>query len=256
MENFDDSSNSSSGSSNSKWLTLIENVGEEDVSEYINIAIPKSKAYQTNHDLNCRNVVMNNVQLNIMYYYAKKNNISNISIKHDHNHAVDQEYNNYNGLPEKVKIVVKNLVDTNPKLIPRQVRTFLNNNATKLGIDDITYEFNQITMAPRKNKIEDVERYLADHLYFPTIDPNQPFFFGFLTDDNQDHSLFHIDGTYKITFENYPLLVFGRSNPNRILYPIFVCRLFNINFNLKFMMQDAQIACASAVNACFPGVKV
>ncbi|RNA09390.1 hypothetical protein BpHYR1_003564 [Brachionus plicatilis] len=72
MENFDDSSNSSSGSSNSKWLTLIENVGEEDASEYINIAIPKSKAYQTNHNLNCRNVVMNNVQLNIMYYYAKK----------------------------------------------------------------------------------------------------------------------------------------------------------------------------------------
>ncbi|RNA37757.1 hypothetical protein BpHYR1_042251 [Brachionus plicatilis] len=164
-------------------------------------------------------------------------------------------------------------------------------------------------MAPRKNKIEDVERYLADHLYFPTIDPNQPFFFGFLTDgkpqqspiigngsqnnpvriyattlkllhlncntDNQDHSLFHIDGMYKITIENYPLLVFGRSNPNRTLHPIvfgitskeekedfinffesikFVCRLFNINFILKFMMQDAQIACASALNACFPGV--
>ncbi|CAF0903948.1 unnamed protein product [Brachionus calyciflorus] len=147
----------------------------------------------------------------------------------------------------------------------------------------------------------------CDHLYFPTIDPNQPFFFGFLTDgkpkptpiigngsqnnpvciyattlkllqlncntDNQEHSLFHIDGTYKITIENYPLLVFGRSNPNRTLYLIvfritskeekenfvnffdsikFICRLFNINFSLKFLMQDAQTACASAANDCFP----
>ncbi|RNA37758.1 hypothetical protein BpHYR1_042252 [Brachionus plicatilis] len=133
MENSDDSSNSSSGSSNSKWLTLIENVGEEDVSEYINIAIPKSKAYQTNHDLNCRFCLdfskhkmkqqlrqCSHEQCPVKYnvLLCKKTNISNISIKHDHDHAVDQEYNNYNGLPEKVKIVVKNLVDTNPKLIP------------------------------------------------------------------------------------------------------------------------------------------
>lgn len=35
-------------------------------------------------------------------------------------------------------------------------------------------------------------------------------------------ALFHIDGTYKITKEGYPMLVFGRSNPNRKIYPIVV----------------------------------
>ena len=38
---------------------------------------------------------------------------------------------------------------------------------------------------------------------------------------NQGHiSIFHVDGTYKITREGYTMLVFGRSNPNRKMYPI------------------------------------
>ena len=39
-------------------------------------------------------------------------------------------------------------------------------------------------IVPKSNKVEDVEKYLGDHLYFPTIDPNTPFFFGFYTTDS------------------------------------------------------------------------
>ncbi|CAF1156107.1 unnamed protein product, partial [Brachionus calyciflorus] len=73
------------------------------------------------------------------------------------------------------------------------------------------------------------------------------------------------------------MLVFGRSNPNRKMYPIVfglvsneetfdflhffesiksLCRFFNINFEVRFLMQDAQAACAAAAKQSFPNVIV
>ena len=63
------------------------------------------------------------------------------------------------------------------------------------------------------------------------------------------------------------MLVFGRSNPSRKMYPIVIgvisseeqvdfdhffrsilsiCRFFGINLHLRFLMQDAQAACSAA----------
>ena len=38
---------------------------------------------------------------------------------------------------------------------------------------------------------------------------------------NQNHiAIFHLDGTYRITLNNFPLSVFGRSDLNRKFFPI------------------------------------
>ena len=90
---------------------------------------------------------------------------------------------------------------------------------------------------PSSNKITEVSQLILDHLYFPTIDENIPFFFGVYFDVNnkpkigdgskldplyifitslkllknadtslQDgESLFHLDGTYKTNLNNFTL---------------------------------------------------
>lgn len=79
-----------------------------------------------------------------------------------------------------------------------------------------------------------------------------------LDTSNQNHvSLFHIDGTYKLTRSKPPLLVFGRSNSNKKVYLIvlgivsreeaiifnvffsailWLCQTFNINFRLTYLI--------------------
>ncbi|RNA16101.1 amiloride-sensitive sodium channel subunit gamma [Brachionus plicatilis] len=90
-------------------------------------------------------------------------------------------------------------------------------------------------------------------------------------------TLFHIDGTYNITKKGFPLLIFGRSNPNRKIFPIvaglcsseeqvdfehffnsilMISRFFGINLIVKFLMQDAQSTCSATARECFPGVTI
>ena len=86
---------------------------------------------------------------------------------------------------------------------------------------------------------------------------------------NQNHiAIFHLDGTYRITTNNFPLSVFGRSDLNRKFHPIAlallsretaenilafllaitkVCRHFNINFVVRFCMIDAAPEEAKAI---------
>ena len=90
----------------------------------------------------------------------------------------------------------------------------------------------------------------------------------------QSHeSIFHLDGTYKTNFNNFPLLSFGRSNINRKYYLIFLslvskeetedyirlfeafkylCTAFNINCIVKFIMQDACQSESAAASISYP----
>ncbi|CAF0909747.1 unnamed protein product [Brachionus calyciflorus] len=67
--------------------------------------------------------------------------------------------------------------------------------------------------------------------------------------DQNGIALFHIDGTYKITKEGYPLLVFGRSYLKRKIYPIVI----GITSSEE---QDAQSACSAAAREFFPNLTV
>lgn len=310
-----------------------QNLKKDEIDDYIQRDIPPSNSFQTNKATYClfcvdilethkakeqlRQCKICNVKYSIKFCEIQK--IASISQKYEHEHAMEDSYKNSNGLPQIVKDAIIRLLHTNPKLYPRQIRLYLNNNITQLGLQDVQFDINQVIgfvsrekakMHPSDNRVEAVEKYLGDHLYFKTIDINRPFFFGFGVNDknipkigngdktsrlyvfcttlkllqmncdpmNQNGiTLFHIDGTYKITKERYPMLVFGRSNPNRKMYPIVVgiisseeqidfeyffsniigiCRFFGINFSIRFLMQDAQLACSAAARTCFPGIHV
>ena len=89
--------------------------------------------------------------------------------------------------------------------------------------------------------------------------------------------MFHIDGTYKITKNGFPLMVFGITDMAHTFHPIAFCvtsheseadfsEFFNgiikvaedldISFNPKYFVMDACGASANAVNSCFEDVSI
>ncbi|CAF1011078.1 unnamed protein product, partial [Brachionus calyciflorus] len=208
----DESLNSSNDSNLMFWNLIEKDLSEERIKEFVRSSFPPSVSYQTNRDMNCffcvgidfdklkqqfRKCCENKkcqVKHNILL--CEQTNKGSISQKHEHNHLVHDEDNNPNGLPDVIKNIIIDLLTNNPKLYPRQVRSYIHNNSTRLGLDNVSFEMTQITgfvhryknkMGPKKNKVEDVEKYLGDHLYYPIIDPNVPFFsaFQFQTKINQ-----------------------------------------------------------------------
>ena len=93
----------------------------------------------------------------------------------------------------------------------------------------------------------------------------------------QYHGVFHIDGTYKMTVQGYPLIVFGVTDIQGVFHPICFmltsheteidfttfynglyrqCDLMGIEFEPEFVMQDAQESSYNAVKKLFPNVQV
>ena len=87
-------------------------------------------------------------------------------------------------------------------------------------------------------------------------------------------AIYHIDCTYKIVVNRFPVLIFGRSDLSGQFFPMVVCLmshettedfsmfyrllksvlhvLFEIDFKPTFIMQDAQDACWAAGKSAFP----
>ena len=84
--------------------------------------------------------------------------------------------------------------------------------------------------------------------------------------------MFHVDGTYRIVQNRFPMAVFGRSDINRNFFPIAlallsteeainysdffmaiiqVCHDFRINFVVQFIMMDAADEEAKAARNSF-----
>ncbi|RNA10635.1 hypothetical protein BpHYR1_019335 [Brachionus plicatilis] len=60
-----------------------------------------------------------------------------IAQKYEHCHDIYDSFSNENGLSDKIKTIIIDLLANNPKLYPRQIRSHLNNNRKKLNIEDI-----------------------------------------------------------------------------------------------------------------------
>ena len=93
-----------------------------------------------------------------------------------------------------------------------------------------------------------------------------------------DEAIFHIDCTYKIVVNRFPVLIFGRSDCAGQFFPMVVCvmshetiedftrfyqtlksiifELFQLDFKPMFIMQDAQDSCWVAGKAVFPSAKL
>ena len=86
-------------------------------------------------------------------------------------------------------------------------------------------------------------------------------------------AIYHLDGTYRITINNFPLSVFGRTDMNRKFFPIDIAmlsseknemivaffialqnsaRFFGINVNCHFIMIDTAPEEALAIRKAWP----
>ena len=107
-----------------------------------------------------------------------------IQIAGEHNHALEESYQNTTGMAQSIKDIIIKLLSDHPKLYPKQIRVYLNSNKESLGIQNYSFELHQIQSfvnrlrqkSNENDKILNVELFCRDHLYFQTIDPNKPFF--------------------------------------------------------------------------------
>ena len=99
-----------------------------------------------------------------------------------------------------------------------------------------------------------------------------------LDSTNQSNmALYHLDGTYRITINNFPLSIYGRSDMNRKFFPIAIAmisseknemlvnffialqtcaRFFGINFHCQYIMIDAAPEEALAIRKAWPSAIV
>jgi hypothetical protein len=95
---------------------------------------------------------------------------------------------------------------------------------------------------------------------------------------NVEHvGVFHVDGTYKITIQDFPLVVFGVTDLKGVFHPIcfmitsheteedfyymyhglhIQCEIMELEWRPSFIMQDAQQSSYNAIKRLFPDVEV
>ena len=240
-----------------------------------------------------------------------------------HNHEVDDDYDNLNGLHKIVKEVILKLMDSG-KTQPKQIHVFLTNNQEQLkdvGVPKLQQVQGFVVRSKPTFKTRNLIRCVVDFILLNQFssanieNETKPFVFGTKFDDegkpivgngtvgnhlnilmtslallkrldttNQDQvSIFHIDGNYRITRNKFPLVIFGRTDISRHFHPIvffltsheqevdfayFYAQLkmlvdvlktaFNIqiNFTFTYLMQDACQASYNGLKAVYPYVYV
>ena len=208
----DDSSSSPSSpsmsqtSSQSKyeWEILEEKISNETVKNFIKNKMPPHKIYGS-QKINCTFCDKSH-KMKRTYYkcmvkpttlvecpskykidYCEVLNHANIYMHDDHSHELDDAYANENGLDDEIKTAIRTILQHNPTLFPKKIRIQLTMDKAKYKIEHLEIpplsklqsfiHRERTKIKPVSNKIEDVIKFITDHLYFPTILPNQPFFF-------------------------------------------------------------------------------
>ena len=204
---------------NSKeWKILEKNLTSTEVKKYIKQSIPKSKAYQTNTKVCCNmctheesdNISPNHkikrqyrkciiqdyemlhsgVKCDVKYKidYCNSANIARIYMSGEHTHALNYKYNNANGMDDKVKHAISDILKNNIRQYPKMIRKSLNTRRKDYGLEHVdipelrkiqSYVYRQRrNVKSRNSRMTDVKQFIVDNYYFPTIEESQPFFFG------------------------------------------------------------------------------
>ncbi|CAF0908668.1 unnamed protein product [Brachionus calyciflorus] len=65
-------------------------------------------------------------------------------IFNEHNHPIEEVYDNSVGPSQEIKAIIRRLVQDQPTIFPKQIRIYLNVNSDKLGIEGLQFELHQI----------------------------------------------------------------------------------------------------------------
>ncbi len=221
---------------------------------------------------------------------------------HEHDQGVDdvdEDNSRKDGLCKEYKKVVSSLMQTIK--FAKQIRAYINTNKKVLFPDQPDIDtpplskiqsyvyYMRYKQKPISNKVSDLLDFVNKHKYEAGISDRQPFVFGDTnkigTGSPSDHfglgmtslkllsyvdaanqgnvAIYHIDGTYKLTHNNFILIVFGRTDLRRQFHPIAfwltsheetddyvlfyksllqLCFSLNITFKPLYIMQDAAAA--------------
>ena len=319
-----------------EWVLKETFENEDDLDDFIYFKIPLSKStsfrsneiyckFKNEHKMDVqRRDCMEFENCPVKYKILK----CKVCVKYEfmqssqHNHNVEDTFDNLNGIHKRVKEIILNLMD-HGKTTPKQIHLYLTLNQDDfkgLGVPQLKQVQGFVIRNKPTFKTRNLIKCVSDFVLHNQLtveninDETKPFVFGTKFDGdkpiigsgsndnhlhilmtslmlirtldttNQSHiSIFHIDGTYKITRNKFPLVIFGRTDINRHFHPIIffltshedtsdftyfyeelknlIKRLsvdFNITipFTFTFLMQDACLASYYAVKSVFPSVYV
>jgi hypothetical protein len=204
-------SNASSNASKN-WEILKENMNLVEISDFIKKSLPPNKGTTTQNRTYCIFCTGGEVQHKMKRAYRCCIDNDECSVKYRidscekankgtiftfglHNHEVSDKYECDVGLPAIFKKAIDQIMQFHPHKYPNHVRLQLNLEPEKFGtvglkVPELSQiqgyiHRNRVKVELKSNKLEDVRTIILDHLYFPTINENQPFFFGLQFDANR-----------------------------------------------------------------------
>ena len=184
------------------WEVLEESVTIEEIENFIKYSIPSSRAKQTTNKINCTFCDENSNTHKMKRQYRKCNEIDECPVQYrvdscsvinsgtiymsktKHFHELNEEYDNTNGIDEKIKQAILKILEYNPTKYPKKIRAQLNNEKEKFGITDLEVPpLSQIQgfvarqrskIVQKSNKVEEAPQFIIEHVHFPTIDEDEP----------------------------------------------------------------------------------
>jgi hypothetical protein len=200
--------------------------------------------------------------------------------------AIEDLINNYDTWPHRIHIRlnrpnIKATIDKMPKL--KQVQDYINNRKRRIGdhnnLDELEEFVDTLKYDEERTRNDEMFVFGSD---LGDVRDDNPFSLAFTSYkllrtiqeyDANNRGVYHLDCTYKIVKYNYPLLVFGFTDLARQFFPVAfmytsheresdfdfffqqftnICTQFGIDFAPKYMVTDACLASANAIDSRFP----
>ena len=196
----------SSNSSKNDWEMLESGLTESEIASYLKTNIPRSNAIQKNYNVKCYFCAedltyvthkikrqyrqckeSNGCTTKYRIDYCKNSDKSRIEQTGEHDHELDDTYNNANGLPLEIKKAIETILEHNPTKFPKAIRLQITVDRVKYGIDPNM----KIPEIEKIRAFGDVSELSPLNLYMTTIKLLR------LADGrNQNNlALYHLDGT-------------------------------------------------------------
>lgn len=219
---------------------------EKEVFDYL-ISENWSKYYQSSSEagmrqmLRCPKVKFRGPQCAAKAYFLYDSTSTQIHFYKtvaDHDH--DQNINSVYEIPESTKNEIKNMFDlgvTRPKRILNNLMLKKIELPERRKLDSFLKELKKEKFGPSNINLIDLKHWLEDNLVIP-IDKTKPFIVDFklsLNENNPGFKFFvstkqllalatsashvHVDGTYKLVWQGYPIIQIGNTDMHRSFHP-------------------------------------
>ncbi|CAF0975092.1 unnamed protein product [Brachionus calyciflorus] len=137
MINFNEDSNESSSTFESKigyeWVEIETELTEEEIEKFFTNSVPKVKVNQTNQKINCfsydpfspkhkliqkyLDCTVEKCEVKYKWSLCHLKNQGRIFSFNEHNHPIEEYYDNSVGLPQEIKAIIRRLVQDQSRIL-------------------------------------------------------------------------------------------------------------------------------------------